>query len=114
MSDRNNIVVILVTAPDGSVAEKLARNLLQERLVACANIVPGLKSLYWWSGAVEVSDEVLLLLKARSEDVAAVAARVKALHPYEVPEVVATAVVGGLDSYLEWVAAETERHDTQG
>jgi periplasmic divalent cation tolerance protein len=109
MVDRNSVVVILVTAPDGQVAESLARVLVEERLVACVNVVPGLKSLYWWEGSVQSSDEVLMLAKARKGDVEAVAARVRELHPYEVPEVVATEVVAGLDSYLDWVNSETER-----
>jgi periplasmic divalent cation tolerance protein len=109
MSDRNKVVVILVTAPDGKAADRLARALVEERLVACVNIVPGLRSHYWWEGAVECSDEVLLLMKARKTDVGSVADRVRELHPYSVPEVIATEVVDGLDAYLDWVVAETER-----
>lgn len=109
MSDGNNLVVVFVTAPDGSVASALARRLLEERLVACVNIVPGVRSLYWWESEVQESDEVLMLLKARREDVGAIAERVGGLHPYEVPEVVATDVVGGLAAYLDWVRTETER-----
>ena len=82
---------------------------MEERLVACVNIVPGLRSLYWWEGEVQSSDEVLMLAKARKDDVEAVAARVRELHPYEVPEVIATEVVAGLDAYLDWVSSETER-----
>jgi periplasmic divalent cation tolerance protein len=109
MSDRNSVVVILVTAPDGQVAEQMARKLLEERLAACVNIVPGLRSLYWWEGEVQSSDEALMLMKARKQDVGAVAERVRELHPYEVPEVIATEVVGGLEAYLNWVRFETER-----
>lgn len=109
MSDWNNVVLVLVTAPDGEVAATLARRLLEERLVACVNIVPGVRSLYWWEEEVQESEEVLMLLKARREDVGAIAERIRGLHPYEVPEVVATEVVGGLTAYLDWVRAETER-----
>jgi len=109
MSDRNSIVVILVTAPDGQVAQQLASKLVGERLVACANILPGLQSVYWWEGEVQNSAEVLMLMKARKRDVDAVTERVRALHPYAVPEVIATDVVGGLEAYLNWVVAETER-----
>jgi len=109
MEDWNKVVVILVTAPDAKTGAEIARDLLGRRLVACVNIIPGIRSLYWWKGQLEESDEVLLLLKARKENVAAVAERVGELHPYEVPEVVATEVVGGLAAYLEWVTAETER-----
>jgi periplasmic divalent cation tolerance protein len=109
MGDRNNYVLILVTAPDAQVAEALARTLLEERLVACVNIVPGLRSLYWWEGEVQASDELLMLLKARGADVDAVTERVRGLHPYEVPEVIAADISGGLQAFLDWVSAETER-----
>jgi periplasmic divalent cation tolerance protein len=109
MADWNKVVVILVTAPDVKSAAEIARDLLARRLVACANIIPGIHSLYWWKGELEESDEVLLVLKARREDVTAIAEQVRDLHPYDVPEVVATEVVGGLEAYLEWVGAETER-----
>ncbi len=91
------------------MAERIARGLLEDRLVACANIVPGLRSLYWWRDEIQTDDEVLMLLKARSGDVDAIAARAVELHPYEVPEVIATPVISGLGAYLEWVHDETER-----
>jgi len=109
MSNRNSIVVILVTAPDGQVAQQLATKLVGERLVACANVLPGIQSVYWWEGEVQNSSEVLMLMKARKQDVDAVTERVRALHPYAVPEVIATDVVSGLEAYLNWVVAETER-----
>lgn len=109
MADRNEVVVILVTAPDAGVASEIAREMLGRRLVACANIIPSVRSLYWWKGQLEESDEVLMLLKARREDVPTVADEIRDLHPYDVPEVVATEVVGGLDAYLDWIGAETER-----
>ncbi len=110
MAERNNkIVVILVTAPDAKTAAEIARDLLGKRLVACANIIPGIRSLYWWKGQLEESDEVLMVLKARRDDVAAIAEQVRDLHPYDVPEVVAAEVVGGLEAYLAWIGAETER-----
>lgn len=109
MADRNDFVVILVTAPDAGVAARIGREILAKHLIACANIIPGIRSLYWWKGQLEESDEVLMLLKGRRADVAAIAEQIRALHPYDVPEVIATEVVGGLDVYLEWIGAETER-----
>lgn len=99
----------MVTAPNASVAKTVARALVEKRLAACANVVPDLLSVYWWDDAVQESAEVLILLKARKDDVAAIAERVQELHPYEVPEVIATDVIGGLASYLDWVSAETQR-----
>ncbi len=114
MSDGNNVVLVLVTAPDAQTAASIGRRLLEERLVACVNIVPGLHSLYWWEGALEEADEALMLLKARHGDVEAIAARVQELHPYSVPEVIATSVVAGLKDYLQWVRDETDRSDADG
>ena len=114
MPDGNNYVVILVTAPDETVAAELGRRLVEERLVACANVVPGLKSIYWWEGAVEEASEVLVLLKARGADVGRISKRVEELHPYSVPEVIATPIVDGLSDYLSWIQAETERADADG
>lgn len=109
MSDRNNVVVIFVTAPDAETAASLGRALVEERLVACVNIVPGIRSLYRWEGRVQDSAEVLMLLKARGRDFQAIAARVGDLHPYEVPEVIGIEIVAGLGAYLDWVQSETER-----
>ncbi len=109
MSERNNVVVIFVTAPDGRVANRIARTLVQERLAACVNILPGLRSHYWWDGELQESAELLMLVKARKTDVQAVANRVRELHPYKVPEVVAADIIGGLPSYIDWIQAETER-----
>ncbi len=83
--------------------------MVEERLAACVNVIPDLLSVYWWDDTVQESAEVLMLLKARKDDVAAIAKRVQELHPYEVPEVIATEVTSGLASYLDWVNAETQR-----
>jgi periplasmic divalent cation tolerance protein len=109
MTQRSSIVMVFVTAPDARTAEVIGRRLVEERLAACVNIVPGLRSLYRWRGELEESQEVLLIAKARRGAVETLAGRVRELHPYEVPEVVATEVVGGLQAYLDWVTMETER-----
>jgi periplasmic divalent cation tolerance protein len=106
--EKNSAVVILITAPDGEVTASIGRTLVEERLVACVNVVPGLTSIYRWKGELQVDTEVLMLAKARRADVGAIAARVAELHPYEVPEVVATEIVAGLGAYLDWVQDETE------
>ena len=80
------VVVCHCTCPDAEVAERIADALVAERLAACVNILPGLRSVYRWQGAVERADEVLLLVKTTPDRVATVAALVAALHPYELPE----------------------------
>jgi periplasmic divalent cation tolerance protein len=100
--------VVLCTAPDGEVAERIVGALLRERLIACGSVVPGVVSLYRWQGAVRREAEVLVVMKTRAALAAAVAERVKALHPYELPEVLALPAAGGLDAYRRWVLDETE------
>ena len=99
--------VVLVTAPDAETGTRIARSLVEEGLIACANLVPGIRSIYRWQGRVAEDAEVLLVLKTRASRCAALAARVKALHPYELPEVIALPVADGSVAYLDWVLAES-------
>ena len=103
----DEVRVVFVTAPDAETAAKIARALVEERLIACANIVPGVRLIYRWEGKVADDAEVLLVLKTRASRCEALAARVKALHPYALPEVVALPVVDGSQAYLDWVLAES-------
>ncbi|MDJ0864524.1 MAG: divalent-cation tolerance protein CutA [Myxococcota bacterium] len=100
------IQVALCTAPDAEVAERIARALVEERLVACANLLPNMRSIYRWEGRVEESAEVLLVLKTRADRVAALADRIREIHPYDVPELIALPVEAGLEAYLGWVGEE--------
>lgn len=102
MSDASGLSVLLCTAPSMEVAARLGRTLVEEKLVACANLVPGVRSIYAWKGAVCDEPEVLLLLKARTDAFEAVRARIVALHPYEVPEVIRLEVAAGHAPYLAW------------
>lgn len=99
--------VVLVTVPDEESGLALARSLVGERLAACVNLVPGLRSIYRWQGGIEETGELLLLLKTRAELVDDLTRRVAELHPYDLPEVLALGVSGGLSAYLDWVGAET-------
>lgn len=106
--------VILVTAPNEESGLFLARELVEERLAACGNVIPGLVSVYWWSDEVQEDDEVLVILKTTAERVEALVERTEALHPYDVPEVLALPVTGGLDAYARWVARECRESDEDG
>ena len=106
-----SVLVCFCTCPDAASAERLAEALVVEQLAACVNVLPGLRSVYRWQGGVERADEVLLLIKTRRERLDALTARVQALHPSELPELVAVEVAGGLPAYLDWVAAETRAGD---
>lgn len=98
----SQIRVVLCTCPPDA-ASSLARALLEERLVACVNIVAGVKSLYWWQGQVTDGEESLLVIKTRHDCYGALEARLNELHPYEVPEILALEPQGGADSYISWV-----------
>jgi len=106
-----DVLACYCTCPDLASAERLAEALVGERLAACVNVLPGLRSIYRWRGTVERADEVLLLIKTTRERLDALAARVQALHPYELPELLAVEAAGGLPDYLAWVAAETRDPD---
>ena len=107
-SGASDLVVALSTAPDVEQAERIGRALVEERLIACANLVPGLTSIYRWRGAVQAEAEVLLVMKTRRALVPRLKERLPQLHPYEVPELVVTPLVDGLDPYCRWVRDETE------
>jgi periplasmic divalent cation tolerance protein len=100
-------LVVLVTAPTPERAAEIARALVDERLAACGNVLPGIRSIYRWEGKVEDEQEALLLLKTTSGRFEALRERVLALHPYQVPEVIALPVGAGSAPYLAWIAAET-------
>lgn len=104
-----NVRVVLVTAPDSACAEALAHALVEERLAACVNVVPGVRSFYRWEGRIQEDAEFLLVAKTRAEHLDALAARVDALHPYDLPEVLALSATEGSDAYLDWVLRETQR-----
>lgn len=101
----SDIRVVLVTAPDAEVAERLAATLVEEGLAACANLVPGVVSVYRWEGEVRRDAEFLLVLKSTVERSAALRDRVVALHPYEIPEVLVLPVESGHEPYMAWVRA---------
>lgn len=99
-------LVVLVTASSPEEAARLAQALVDERLAACVNVVPGLRSTYRWQGRVETADEVLLIVKTARHLLAATSERVRALHSYSVPEIIALPIVGGSTSYLEWLGGQ--------
>jgi periplasmic divalent cation tolerance protein len=99
-------LVVLVTTPTAERAADLARTLVEERLAACGNVIPGMRSIYRWQGKVEHEPEALLVLKTTRARFDALRDRVLALHPYDVPEVLALPVEAGSAAYLAWLAAQ--------
>jgi periplasmic divalent cation tolerance protein len=99
--------VVLVTAPDQAVAEKISHSLLEKKLAACVNIIPGLISLYRWEGSVEKDQELLLIIKTRLALFEDLKDQVLLDHPYQNPEVIALPIETGADPYLKWIESET-------
>jgi len=95
------------TCPDAATAETIAETLVGERLAACVNLLPGLRSVYRWQGAVERADEVMLLIKTQPDRYWPLQDRLLQLHPHELPELIAVETDFGLPAYLRWVADET-------
>jgi periplasmic divalent cation tolerance protein len=96
-------LIVLVTVPSRDDGERIAEALVGERLAACVNIVGPIRSIYRWQGEISRDDESLLLIKTTRARYAALEARVKALHSYDVPEVVALPIEMGSAAYLEWL-----------
>lgn len=99
--------IVFMTAPSAAVAEQVVRTLVEERLAACGNIVPGVTSIYRWEDAVQRDAEVLVIFKTNAHTVAALISRAAALHPYEVPELLAVDVTQGFRPYMDWVVSSS-------
>jgi len=98
-------IVVFITAKDKKEAEKISRGLLEAKLIACANIVEGVQSLFWWQGKIDMSQEVLLVLKTKKVLFKKVMAQVKSLHSYQTPEIIALPIVNGSEDYLGWISS---------
>jgi periplasmic divalent cation tolerance protein len=105
------IELIYVTVSSGEEAEKIAKAVVSERLAACANILGSIQSVYHWQGKLEQATEVALLLKTQGSVVDSLVARIRQLHSYECPAIVAIPVLGGSPEFLAWVASETSVPD---
>ncbi len=102
-----DISVILVTAGSDEEASRIGRTLVEEKLVACVNIIPRIRSIYWWQGEVCDDEEVLLIMKSATSKYPLIQDRIRALHSYEVPEIITFPIVQGLPEYLKWVIHST-------
>lgn len=101
----SSYVVVFMTASDKKEASKIVRRLLNERLIACANIVGPVSSFFWWEGKIDEANEFLVIMKSRKELFKGLSEKVKEIHSYEVPEVLELPITEGLPSYLEWMSA---------
>lgn len=103
MDQENQYLVVLCTCPDEASGARIAGAVIGDGLAACVNRVPGVVSTFRWKGEVQEEREVLLVIKTSTERLESLTGRIRELHPYELPEVVAVPVTGGLDEYLAWV-----------
>lgn len=105
-----NHIVVLITVPSAEAGEQVARALLERKLAACVNILPGMRSLYKWKGETCDDAETLLLVKTRSEIFQEeLIPAVQEVHPYDLPEIIALPIQMGLPGYLDWIDQETAR-----
>jgi periplasmic divalent cation tolerance protein len=95
--------LILCTCPDAETADRIARLIIGEKLAACVNILPSVRSVYEWQGEVETAQEHLLLIKSPLERYAAIEAAINTAHPYQLPEIIAVAIECGSAEYLKWI-----------
>ena len=100
-------LLVLTTCPDQGTATRIATALIEERLAACVNQVPGIRSLYHWEGRIEHDTEVLMLVKTTATVYERMEALIRKHHPYELPEVIAVPFAAGSKAYLEWITKST-------
>jgi periplasmic divalent cation tolerance protein len=96
-------IVVFITAKNVREPNRIAAKLIEDKLVACANVVKGVKSIFWWEGKVDKADEALLILKSKKSCFQKVVKAVKSLHSYKVPEIIALPVIDGNKDYLNWI-----------
>jgi len=101
-------IVVFITAPNEKEAAAISRTLVEERLAACANIIPTVRSIYRWQGSVEDEQEVLMIVKTKKSLFERLKQRVKELHSYEVPEIIGLPLAEGSKEYLDWIGQETD------
>jgi len=100
-------IQVFTTVEKREDAERIASSVVNKRVAACAQVIGPIRSTYWWKGKVEQAEEWLLVMKTREALFSVLEKEIKAIHPYEVPEIIAVPIVAGSASYLEWIEAET-------
>ena len=106
--DQTSAIIIFITTSSAEEAQKIATALVEEKLVACVNIIPEIRSIYWWEGKVCQDDEVMLISKTKQSLFTTLMDRVKALHSYEMPEIIAFSISEGSPEYLSWIENVTK------
>jgi periplasmic divalent cation tolerance protein len=107
LSSDTEEIVVFVTTPDEGVAVRIAKSLVEARLAACVNIIKDIRSIYSWQGKIEDDSEVLLVVKTRNEHFDSLSKKIKELHSYSVPEIIALPIIKGSEDYLKWIREVT-------
>ena len=107
MQGHTGYILILSTCPEAGVAGDIAQALVAAKLAACVNIIPGIASRFRWLGRIEQAEEHLLIIKTTNDRYSDVEKKIRSMHPYELPEIIAVPVAGGLAEYLDWIDQET-------
>ena len=108
MSQDTEFLLILTTCPGSISAKNIAQELVSEKLAACVNVVPGVNSFFSWVGKVDTANEHMLVIKTTKKSYSALEKRIKKLHPYELPEIIAVPIHTGLTGYLDWISNNTK------
>lgn len=96
-------IVVFITASNQKEASNIAKALLENKLVACVNILDKVKSIFWWQGKIDQAQEALLIVKSKKSELNKIIKLVKSIHSYQVPEIIASPIIGGNQSYLRWL-----------
>eukprot|EP00898_Chlorokybus_atmophyticus_P000435 jgi/Chlat1/1392/Chrsp12S01972 len=112
MASTSEAAAVYVTVPDLAAARTLGRSVVESKLAACTNIIPGVESIYWWEGKVDSSAELMLMMKTQSTLVPRLTQHIIEHHPYETCEVIALPVIGGSEKYLQWIKDNTQASHT--
>lgn len=108
MTKKTKYILVLCTCPGSISAKKVAQDLVTEKLAACVNIVPGVQSFFAWVGKVDTANEHMLVIKTTLDNYEALEKRIKKLHSYELPEIIAVPIHTGLEAYLDWIDKNTK------
>ncbi len=108
MSDKVKHILVLTTCPGSISSKKIAQELITDNLAACVNIIPGVQSFFSWVGKVDTANEQMLVIKTTLDNYGALEKRIKKIHPYELPEIIAVPIQAGLAGYLDWITKNTK------
>ncbi|TET95376.1 MAG: divalent-cation tolerance protein CutA [Desulfobacteraceae bacterium] len=108
MENKENVVIFITTGTDEE-AHRIANMLLNQKKVACVNILPKVRSLFWWQDKLDSAQESLLIVKTRASLLSEIVSMVREVHSYDVPEVIALPIIGGNPDYLEWIGKEVKQ-----